>query len=488
MPAWIVSALLAFAVAPSRVVGPDGADAARALINQSLSAMGGADKVRSIRRVEADQVGHSYALEQSERPEGPWLCTYITGESSVDFDASSVKFRGHLNGLLYPSGQDISVESKPGKTVASLLFLGTTDRQRLALGPERLLLRALAGKDLRLGKPTRFHDIPHDVIEFRWGPVPVRILLNRYTHLPAAVDIVHQGRGYWWVWGDVTERVIWGNWDIVSGGLHYPTLWSVERNGYRQEDDTLTKVKVSFRAPDAKIDEDLSRVEPYKPGPLPKPPFHAAEIAHGIVQYQGAFNCAAVDQEDGVVVLEGVVSSSYMSEVLKDVARRFPGKPVKAVITSDDAWPHVGGLRLFVARKVPIIALKANEPILRRLFRAPFSIVPDELALHPSSPRLELLDGKFELGAGENRLVIYPMHGAVSERMLYVYLPGKNLLYAPDVIQYAQGEWFNVNLLDEMLTALSRDGIHPDSAFAFHSGLIGVADLRKAVSAAQHRD
>ena len=83
----------------------------------------------------------------------------------------------------------------------------------MALGPERLFFTALAARDLRLGKPVTFHGTPHDELLFTWGDVPVNVLVSRYTHLPSAVETLQEGKDlFWQVWGDVSSRVVWGNW------------------------------------------------------------------------------------------------------------------------------------------------------------------------------------------------------------------------------------------------------------------------------------
>jgi len=183
------------------------------------------------------------------------------------------------------------------------------------------------------------------------------------------------GQGFWAVWGDVTERITWGNWDIATGGVMLPTLWAIDRNGIREEDDSLTKIEVTLGP--ASSENAFEKLAPGVPGPTRQFPFKAVEIAPGIVQYQSGFNCGAVDQGDGVVILEGVNNAEYMKSIIDDVAKRFPGKPIKAVLTTDDAWPHIGGLRYFVAHKIPIYAMSLNKPILRRLFSASFKIRPD---------------------------------------------------------------------------------------------------------------
>ncbi len=446
--------------------------------------MGGKDLVRRVKVVQAKQFGHSFALEESERPEGPWISTYIEGDTIADFDQMSVSFKGRLSGLIYSGSSAVSTQSTREKPSGASSFLGMTRKNRLALGPERVLFAALASSDLSVDAPNRFHDVPHDVLKFKWGAAPVRVFLNRYTHLPAAVESIQVSDGFWSIWGDVKERVIWGNWDIAKGGLRFPTLWSLDRNGLRQEDDSLLGLQISYGGPDPAIESKLADLAaPSRPRPLPQ--FKASEIAPGIVQYEGQFNCTAVDQGDGIVCFEGVLSAEYMGEVMRDVAKRFPGKPVKAVVSSDDAWPHIGGLRWFVARKIPIYALRATQPLLRRVFGAPHTIRPDDLTRMRNAPILRLIDSKVEIGEGSNRVVVYPVHGSGLERALYGYFPERRLLYAPDVIQRSGDHWFGLNFLSELLDALSRDGVRPETAFSIHSGPVGVSLLRQAVADAR---
>jgi len=462
-------------------------DSPQKLIAQALGAMGGADRIGRIREVKAAIDGHKFAFEQSERPEGPWITAYLSGEETVDFDTSTITLKGKGSGIFFPGGQDLDLKYSFGATpvAADGVYFESPAiaRERLALGPERVLLTALAAPDLHILKEVVYHSVPHDQIGFTWGAASVRVLINHYTHLPSAVDALEEGQGYWAPWGDVTERTVWGNWDIVPGNILLPTLWAVENNGQQQESYSLTKVEVKYaeKAPPA---ADLA---PKRPAANGLPPFKAVQVAPGIVQYQSAFNCAAVDQGDGVVILEGVFSSDYAAAILKDVATRFPKEPIKAVISTDDAWPHIGGLRQFAALGVPIYTYTANEPIVKRLLKAPFTIRPDELARSPRKPELRLIDAETTIGKGDNQLVLYPLHGSVGERMLYGYFPARKLAYAPDVIQTFGGQWFSQNLLDEFLRAVRRDGLKPDTAFAFHSGPISYAALESVVAAAKAR-
>jgi len=51
-------------------------DRARALVHTAIDKMGGEGNLRSLQSVQIERIGHSYSIEQSERPEGPWLVNY----------------------------------------------------------------------------------------------------------------------------------------------------------------------------------------------------------------------------------------------------------------------------------------------------------------------------------------------------------------------------------------------------------------------------
>jgi len=471
---YALTALLAFAQTP--------ATAGRDLALKAMQAMGGQAKLESVRKVTVEFASHNYALEESERPEGPWFSTYSRGKVDTDFDSQKIDTQETLSGLLMGGEAPRKMSWTPAKPVSGYWFLGISGPSQLDLSPARLLQTALASADLRTDRPVKYHGIPHDVIRFSWDSVPVRVLINHFTQLPAMVETTDIGQGFWTVWGDVTEQVVYGNWDIAPGGLMLPTLWEVQRNGLPQEDVSILKTEVKYGPSPSKRPPIAHRRPASKP---PLMPFKGVELTPGVIQYQSGFNCAAVDQGDGVVILEGVVSTAYMNAVVEDVAKRFPGKPIKAVVTTDDAWPHIGGLRYFVVHRIPIYAMPLNRPILERLFKAPFTTLPDELAKSPTNPVFRFVDGKAEIGKGPNRLVIRPMQGSATERMLYAVLPEQKLLYAPDVIQRSGDQWFSLNLVREMLNTLARDQIEVDKAFAFHSDLIAISELRAAVQKAE---
>jgi len=187
-----------------------------------------------------------------------------------------------------------------------------------------------------------------------------------------------------------------------------------------------------------------------------------------VVNVPGSWDVVEIKQDDGVVILDGPLASDYSAKVIADASQRFGGAPVKAVITTSDSWPHIGGMREYVARGIPIYALDLNVPILTRLFAAKYESFPDALARSPKRPVMHVVTGKLAVGSGANRLEIYPYRTATGERQMMVYLPQHQLLYTSDLFTISGGRVFLPQQVGEAVEAVSREHLPVTSAFGMH--------------------
>lgn len=118
--------------------------------------------------------------------------------------------------------------------------------------------------------------------------------------------------------------------------------------------------------------------------------------------------------------------------------------PIKAVLSTSDSWPHVGGIRYDMAQSLPIDILDLNQSPLDRMLRAPHTLDPDPL--------------QTSLYASDT-LLINPDH----------------TLYDPELMQ-------------EVRQAVDREHLAVDTVFAMHQKPVpwsdAVALIGKAVAAA----
>lgn len=176
------------------------------------------------------------------------------------------------------------------------------------------------------------------------------------------------------------QRTEWSNWRQDRSGLRYPMQWDIRVNGMPDRTLMLRALQVDGPVDPALLVVPEAVAAQFRPDAPPRDvtsiPLGAKRtaIAPGIFLVEGPWNVTIVDQGDGIVILEAPTGSNYSVQVLAEAAARYPGKPVKAVVTTSDSWPHLAGIREYAARGIPIYALDLSETIVRRTLAAPYTV------------------------------------------------------------------------------------------------------------------
>lgn len=485
-------------------------DHARTEIRQAIQAMGGVDVLRSVHCLQFSAVGHRNMLEQSLRPDGPWWQDYFQLSEIRDFQGQRERVTSLHRGYSSPDWwlQHNSWNGDPyyptfvvdagavakvsdGKFTRFASSHLQDVQEDLAFDPIQLLLTALSSQDLHSEADRQFHGFTHHVVTWVWKGLPVRLLLNGYTELPEMVEWTRP-RPYdvfWNPWGDVTTQVSFGMWALEPDGLRYPRQWTTERDGFPDSDTSITSLAVNptidgtqLTIPEETRKDYLAHKVTIDELPLGFGGAAPTEIEPGITHIPGAWNVNLIRQPDGIVVLEGPISSGYSTRVLGLVHKLYPGRPVKAVITTSDSWPHIGGLREYVARDIPIYALDLDKAVLERLFAASHRLRPDDLQLHPRNAELHLIAKRSTLGSGENRLELIPYRTETGERQMLVYFPEYKLLYTSDLFAPDTGDsWFTPEYLLELKLAVARENLDVTQVFGMHYDLTPYRTLQAAL-------
>jgi hypothetical protein len=470
------------------------ASPASAWLARTAEALGGEATLRSIDAVEIGGVSVWHQREQSERPEGPWFATFTDFTDVRNIRADVVRRTARTRGFSTPDSVDNKDWTESSTTlVASGVGLRSTNGTfavaetpwdlgtlPLALGPEHVVLAARDAADLRTEADTVLDGYAHHVLAFTFAGAHVRLFLNPPSFLPKAVEIT-RARPYdvfWAPWGDVTQRVTFGLWTLEPEGILYPRLWDFSTGG--QPDGTVQITQVRLNPTLVPSDFDIPadarqrliagrRAVADVPFGTPQRPAH--ELAPGIVQVPGSWNIVEIKQDDGIVMLEGPLLSNYSVKAIDDARQRFGGAPIKAVISTSDSWPHIGGLREYAARGIPIYVLDLNVPILNRLFAARYESSPDALMKHPKQPKLHVVAGRTIIGSGPNQLVIYPLRTVSGERQMMVYWPAHQLLYTSDLFTIRDAFVFLPQQVAEATQAVAHEGLQVATAFGMHNGM-----------------
>ena len=470
---------------------------AKACVEQAIAAMGGEQILTSIKTASYETIGHNVIPEQSYRQQ-PFITAYEHDKVTVDFDKQRLVRDVHVTWPeADPHGENLDVSliatpqggvyhSKQGDSPCSLPDLDDT-ADTLAIGPERLLLNAAAAGDLHYASSQWLRATPHSVVEFTWQGVPVKVLLNAYNHLPDALERTRTFKDFWYAWGDVNQRIYFDSWHIVQGVV-FPTNRIDQRNGLWYASTQVlnpvfnAKLDDKIFAMDSTIAAKSAESKGWNRDFSDK---KRVELAPGIELYQGAWNTTLIKQDDGVLVLEAPISGSYVQGILAKVRSEYPGAPIKGVLSTSDSWPHMAGVRQAVAEDVPVYVLDLNRPLLDRLVNATHRLQPDDLQTHPKTPHWVTVGERVELGQGANRVVLYPLRGASTERQYMVYFPQYKLLYASDTLALNDDHTlYDPDLMYEVSQAVAREHLQVDTVYAMHQGPTPWADVQRQINQA----
>ena len=207
----------------------------------------------------------------------------------------------------------------------------------------------------------------------------------------------------------------------------------------------------------------------FKIGEVPFQANQKVDLADGVTLYPGPWNATIVKQDDGVVILESPLSGFYTNGVIEQARRLYPNSPVKCVLSTSDSWPHVAGIRQAVALGLPVYILDLNQPLLDRMIAAPHTIHPDALAKSPKPAQWQIVSGKVVVGSGDNRMELYPVRGASTERQYMVYFPAHKILYASDtLVVNDDGSLYDPELMREVIAAAAGEHLDVTTVFAMH--------------------
>lgn len=466
-------------------------DCALANIETSLNALGGKELLNSIHTLKISGKGYRLMREQSERPEGPYITDYFDLTETSDFEnkrwLSAKDFSVFGYSMSYLVNDSITARSfnNNGNWFPAEKSL----EEELFLNPLRMLQTALKAKSLKCEKDTLLQNSEHSVISFQWKKVPVKIFINQKTHLITAIQVkeTYPFNNYH-VWGDVTKTVFYSLYGLEKNGLRFPYQQDIFINGKLSENLMITSLEQNPEVHASMIlpQESIQKIAQYTAHPIKRKPQPDQIITEqeGISIIPGNWFSAVIKQEDGLVIIDAPINSDYGSGLLEIAKELYPNLPVKAVIASSGAWPHVGGIRPVIATEIPVYHSPLTRPVLNDLAKAEFSSNPDELQKNPKTIKSMTISDKTVIGKGPNRMEIYPMNSEGSEGMLMVYFPEHKLLYTSDLVQgitnpeppaYFREYW------KEAIELIDQNNLKVEKIYGMHLAPVTFSELKAAL-------
>ena len=212
------------------------------------------------------------------------------------------------------------------------------------------------------------------------------------------------------------------------GGVKFPAMIVQKQEGFPTLVLNVTNVKAN---------PGLSVSVPDNVKTASMPPVKVADqkLADGIWFIGGgSHNSMVVEFPTYVAVIEGPLGDARSEAVIAEAKKLAPNKPIKYLINSHHHFDHLGGVRAYVAEGATIITNEANVAYYEKLFTAPHTLDPDDLAKNPKKPTIMPVKEKYVLTEGGQSLEIYHIEGDshAADLMMFYFPKAKILVEADD--------------------------------------------------------
>jgi hypothetical protein len=460
-------------------------------------------------RTAGDRVLHflsresSAAREQSDRWYPPFLHAMTEREVWVDPVTGVERYEsdmvwpgggaGARSTLLLSSTAAYAVrgdETRP----APAGFFAFAARTR-SLNPWTVVLEWRADPGVRSAGECLYRDYWRTALERDAVAGPERLLLDPKSGFPLLLEYDEPH----YLWGQLHVGYLYATWIAPGGGGSYPGSAHRLEDGETVVSRTVQGGGIALMAPAAAPSLAVPAEAPAMRGPgggssssiiastAVELPDTVRVTENTWLLVTRAYTETVTLQNDTVYLLDATSSEARARGDSTRIAQLFPGSPPVTVVVTDLAWPHIAGVRFWVARGAGIVTHRASVGFLQAVTARRWTLNPDALersaAPRGEDLRVRALTDSLSVAGGAVR--VYPIDGAASEGALFVHLPGEGYLWASDFVQrmdepsqYAREVW----------EAACRVGITPERFAAEHLQLTEWSALERLVGRSGARD
>jgi glyoxylase-like metal-dependent hydrolase (beta-lactamase superfamily II) len=495
---------------------PTGPEAARALIDESATAIGGWAVLDAVKSQEMITAGGDWEPMQAVKPDGePRIVNKFGQTLLIDFEKKRmrlvfdalrqypapgpVKFTEVIDGEVAmlqttdAQGKVTSERLHPSRYAARV-----RDLNRL---PIRLLYVARNAPDLtRVADRIEGRDTLH-ILRYKDGSSDVEVHINSFNKLPVRVIYTEDDP----IYGDTLNEWGFSDWREY-GEVRLPQTYSIFLNGRKIREERVRTLinnpkyeEASFAIPEEvrSQPENGERVVSqwtlrravmgvgYQDFARPQKTELVA-LAPGVYHVTGStHHSMAVEMKDHIVVVEAPLYEERSAAVIQALEEKIPGKPIRYAVITHFHIDHSGGMRTYAAKGATLVAHESIGPFIKEVLGRPKTVRPDELAKAGGNKgAVETVSDVKTLSDGERTLELRQVPNGHSEGMLMAYLPKERLVFVSDL--YSPGNPIdpaNPNV-HAFYTAVTGAKMDVDRVVGGHGTVGPFRDLVRAMSAA----
>ena len=201
------------------------------------------------------------------------------------------------------------------------------------------------------------------------------------------------------------------------------------------------------------------------------------DIAPGVVLTQGVtHNSMAVEMRDHLVVFDAPVGPAYTAEMLKLLAARFPGKPVRYVVMTHHHMDHANGARAYAAQGATLVVGAGTAEHYRRTVSADHSLgAPGNV----TNPALIEVKDRHTLTDGTRRVSAFVIDNPHSAGGMIGFVEDAKVGYVTDLWSPGRdplGDKLNAGQA-AVVAGVQKAGIAPERFAGGHGAVANFADL-----------
>jgi hypothetical protein len=280
------------------------------------------------------------------------------------------------------------------------------------------------------------------------------------------------------LWGDVLVEYVWSIWTPVRG-----TRAVAPQFAFRLVDGEVDDERIYENT--AMIPRDSAGVLSIPENALParatsaEQPDTVRVASNTFLLVTRAYTNVVTLQKDTIFVLDAQTDQRRAAADSAWIGRLFPGRHPVVLVVTDLAWPHIAGVRYWIANGASVVSHRAGERFLHAVASRRWSLVPDLLEQRRARTKLRMRGVSSALALAGGAVQVRPIDGVGSEGALLVYLPGERFLYAGDYIQPGGPDSFSATYAREVEAAVRRAAFTPERFAAMHVGLTNWNSLPK---------
>jgi hypothetical protein len=503
----------------------------QSLVNRAVDAIGGGERLASIKSISAKGTSKQWEPEQSDMAGGEMRFANETSFEVVQ-DRSQRASRTDLERrFAYPSprtfkfteivmpdsGYVLGVDSNgrnaqsqkmnPPAHSMSGLRLAATQREALRGTVSGLMLamrdnpaQVRPAVDLEVGSSA------YPAV----GYGPFTVAFDPKTGLPLRIRTLDYDN----IWGDVTYDAVLSDWrkfGDTSGGVLIPMNRRYELNGRVVQDVQLTDVQLNPAVDPARFNVPAElRADAAKPasGSVPyqwvirrqfigtyldsdhtsfdtkaTPSLRLNELAPGVFHVVGgSHNSLLVEMADHLVMVDAPVSDAQSLWVVNAAKQRFPGKPIKWLVLTHHHMDHAGGLRGVLGEGAILVVGQGAGAHYRKVLASPMERNPDMRPMDFSRVQILEVPDSHVMGDSAGRQVIACLmqDNPHAKGLLMAYVPHARLGFVTDVWSPGTPLPDKPNpALISVVRTVTRAGIQPERFAGGHGSVAPYETLTK---------